>query len=297
MGSPEFAVPSLIKLIENYNIVGVVTQPDRMAGRGKKLKAPPVKLAALEYQIPICQPVKLRKNPEAFEHLEKWKPDLIVVAAFGQILRKNILELAEFGCVNVHASLLPRWRGASPINAAILNGDDETGITIMKMDAGIDTGDILMQKPISIGEQNAGELSKTLSTVGAELLAKTLPAFFKGSIVPVIQNDEEATYAPMLKKEDGLLDMNKSAKQLSLQIRAYDPWPGSFIVHEGKSFKIHEAFAVDGISGTTGEKIAYANLPAIHTANGLLVLRTVQPAGKKPMAGDVFLRGARNWVQ
>ncbi len=239
----------------------------------------------------------MRKNPEAFEQLSGWQPDLIVVAAFGQILRKNVLELAEFGCVNVHASLLPRWRGASPINAAILNGDDATGITIMKMDAGVDTGDILRQKSISIGEQNAGDLSDRLSILGAELLAETLPDYFNGSIDPVQQNDEEATYAPMLKKEDGLLDMSKSAKQLSLQIKAYDPWPGSFIVHDGKPFKIHEAFSEEKITGTLGKKTAYGILPAIHTADGLLVLRTVQPAGKKPMAGDVFLRGARNWVQ
>lgn len=296
MGSPDFAVPSLIKLAENFNLVGVVTQPDRQAGRGRSLKAPPVKVAAMNYHIPLLQPIRLRKNPEAFSQLEAWQPDLIVVAAFGQILRKNVLELAEFGCVNVHASLLPRWRGASPINAAILNGDSETGITIMKMDSGIDTGDILDQRTIVIGDLNAGILSEKLAEMGAELLSESLPKYFNGTLIPKKQDELLATHAPMLIKEDGRLDFNLPAESLALQVRAYSPWPGTFTTFNEIPLKIHDAHALKGSNGKIGEKISLGNFPAIHTSDGLLVLTTVQPAGKKPMAGDVFLRGARDWA-
>ena len=174
MGSPEFAQPPLIGLIERFNVVGVVTQPDKPAGRGKALKAPPIKETALNYQIEFIQPNKL-SEPGVFEKLQSWAPDVIVVVAFGQILRQNVLDLPRFGCVNVHGSILPRWRGASPIQAAILNGDIETGITIMKMDAGVDTGPILKQKSIQIRNDDTSEsLGKSLSRLGADLLIETL---------------------------------------------------------------------------------------------------------------------------
>ena len=183
MGSPDFALPSLSALAaaRNYQVVGVVTQPDRASGRGRELKAPPVKTLALELNIPIMQPEKLRA-PEAMDQLRAWNPDLIVVAAFGQILKKDVLDLPRYGCINVHASLLPRWRGAAPINAAILHGDEETGVTIMQMDVGLDTGPMLARKSIRIRhDDTAGSVSQALSTLGADLLIETLPEYFSGN--------------------------------------------------------------------------------------------------------------------
>ena len=230
MGSPDFSIPTLSGLIKNCDVVGVVTQPDRPAGRGKKLKSPPVKELTLEESIPVIQPKHL-KDEGVFEKIKHWAPDIIVVVAFGQILRTNILELPTYGCINVHASLLPRWRGAAPIQAAIYNGDSETGVTIMKMDSGIDTGPILSQRSIEIypGE-SAESLSERLSILGSGLLIETLKGYFDGAIIPHKQESGNATYAPMIKKEDGKLDFHKSAVELERQIRAYYPWPGSFII-------------------------------------------------------------------
>lgn len=203
MGSPDFGLPSLRALASAYEVVGVVTQPDRASGRGRELKSPPVRLLAYELGIPTIQPEKLR-TPEVMEQLSAWNPDLMVVAAFGQILRKDVLDLPRYGCVNVHASLLPRWRGAAPINAAILHGDEEAGITIMKMDVGLDTGPMLAQRAIRLTrEDTAGSVTGTLSHLGADLLIKTLPDYLSGKIRPVPQPAEGATYAPMLKKRGG----------------------------------------------------------------------------------------------
>src|SRR5215210_4653042 len=206
MGSPDFALPSLQALNQQYEVVGVVTQPDRASGRGRALNAPPVKLLARELNLPVIQPEKLRQ-PEAMEQLRAWAPDLIVVAAFGQILRKDVLDLPPYGCINVHASLLPRWRGAAPINAAILHGDEETGVTIMKMDAGLDTGPMLAQRSIRLTrDDTAGSVFEKLSTLGADLLIETLPDYLSGKITPTPQPEEGITYAPILKKEEGRLD-------------------------------------------------------------------------------------------
>ena len=190
MGSPDFSLPILHKLANTYTVVGVVTQPDRASGRGRELKPPPVKLLAEELNIPVIQPEKLRQ-PEAMEQLRLWNPDLIVVAAFGQILKKDVLYLPRFGCINVHASLLPRWRGAAPINAAILHGDEETGVTIMKMDVGLDTGPILTQRPIYLTrDDTAGSVFEKLSHLGASLLIETLPDYLSGKIDPAPQPEE-----------------------------------------------------------------------------------------------------------
>ncbi|HRJ76665.1 MAG TPA: methionyl-tRNA formyltransferase, partial [Anaerolineales bacterium] len=217
MGSPDFALPSLRLLAKNYDVVGVITQPDRASGRGRELKSPPVKILAGELNLPILQPEKLK---EATEEIKTWNPDVIIVAAFGQILKKEILDLPKFGCINVHASLLPRWRGAAPINAAILAGDEETGVTIMKMDVGLDTGDMLSKKSIRLNpDDTAGSVFQALSTLGAELLIETLPKIFDGSITPQPQPDEGATYAPMLKKEDGKLDFNHSIYEIERRVR------------------------------------------------------------------------------
>ena len=296
MGSPEFAIPSLRTLAENYPVAGVVTQPDRPAGRGRTLTPPPVKELARELGLPVIQPRRLRE-PEAMQQLHAWKPDLIVVAAFGQILRQEVLDLPAYGCVNVHASLLPRWRGAAPIQAAILNGDEQTGVTIMRIDPGVDTGPILSRRPTPILQQDtAGSLSERLSELGAELLLETLPGYLQGEIVPLPQDDSQATYAPMLKKEDGQLDFNRSAVELDLQVRAFNPWPGAYTLWQGQMIKIHRTHVVAQAGAGPGETLVHQGLPALGTASGLLVLDEVQPAGKKPMPGKFFLQGARNWI-
>lgn len=296
MGSPDFALPSLSALAAagNYQVVGVVTQPDRAAGRGRELKAPPVKTLALELNISIVQPEKLR---EATAQLQKWNPDLIVVAAFGQILKRDILDLPCYGCINVHASLLPRWRGAAPINAAILNGDEETGVTIMQMDAGLDTGSMLARKSIRIRhDDTAGSVSQALSTLGADLLNETLPEYISGRLTPQPQPAEGVTYAPMLKKEDGRLDFAYTAVELERRVRAMNPWPGAWFEWNGNLLKVLRASVVSGEkSPVSGGRLTVEGRPAVQSAEGVLILDEVQPAGKKAMPGKSFLVGAREW--
>ena len=294
MGSPEFALPALKALAENYSVVGVVTQPDRPAGRGRTLTPPAVKRLAERLDLPLMQPRRL-SQADAMQQLKDWNPDMIVVAAFGQILKPAVLELPPFGCINLHASLLPRWRGAAPIRAAILHGDQETGVTIMKMDAGVDTGPILKQRSTPIlPEDTPDALSARLAELGAELLLETLPAYLAGELQPRPQDETQASYAPMLKKEDGLLDFGQSAQGLARRVRGLKPWPGAFMLWQGQRLKIHRAHAEAG-KANIGQTIIYKGLPAIGTAHGLLVLDELQPAGKKPMPGKVFLNGARGW--
>lgn len=296
MGSPDFALAALKALYENYPVIGVVTQPDRVAGRGRALRPPPVKTLALELGIPAIQPVKLRE-PEALDQIRFWGPDVIVVAAFGQILRQEVLDLPAFGCLNVHASLLPRWRGAAPINAAILHGDEETGVTIMKMDPGLDTGPILSQRAVPITpDETAGSLFEKLSRLGAELLLDTLPGYLSGEITPRPQPEEGVTYAPMLKKEDGRLDFRQPAEELERKVRAFNPWPGTYFDWYGGMIKVHKAGIRPG-KKRAGDRLVVDGLPALGTSDGLLVLEAVQPAGKKPMPGRAFLAGARNWAE
>ncbi len=295
MGSPAFAVPVLQALAAAYPVVGVVTQPDKPAGRGRRPTPPAVKTAALALGIPVMQPRRLRQ-PEAFEHLRAWQPDLIVVAAYGQILRPNVLALPRYGCLNVHASLLPRWRGASPIQHAILHGDAQTGVTIMQMDEGMDTGPILSQRAWPITEEDtAASLSDRLSTLGAALLLETLPCYLEGRIRPHPQPEVGITYALLLKKADGQLDFERPAVALARQVRAFNPWPGAFTLWKGQPLKIHGAHAEALPSPGPGARLTVAGRPALGTAEGVLVLDQVQPAGKKPMAGEAFLRGARDW--
>jgi len=297
MGSPEFALPTLRALAERYPIAGVVTQPDRPAGRGRTLTPPPVKQLALELGLPFIQPDRLRKS-EAMDQLYAWAPDLIVVAAFGQILRPEVLELPAYGCINVHASLLPRWRGAAPIQAALFHGDRETGVTIMMMDPGVDTGPIMAQRSLAIDpDDTAGSLSTRLAQLGADLLIETLPPFLSGKLHPHHQIETQATYAPMLKKEDGQLDFSQPATRLADQVRAFNPWPGAFMIRRGQLLKVHRAQAVEANSPGQGVETVYQDLPAIGTGDGLLALVEVQPAGKKAMPGKVYLLGARDWGQ
>lgn len=295
MGSPEFAIPSLISLIENFNVVGVVTQPDKPAGRGKALKTPPIKEIALEHQIEFIQPNRL-SEPGVFGKLQSWAADVIIVVAFGQILRQEVLELPGFGCVNVHGSLLPRWRGAAPIQAAILHGDEETGITIMKMDAGVDTGPILKQKSISIRDDDTSEsLGKSLSQLGANLLIETLPDYLTGNLKPISQPGEGATYATRLEKENGTLDFSKSAPELDRQVRAYFPWPGTFLKIGEERIKVMATRIIHDVTLEPGERGQISGFPIIGTLQDGLMLELVQPAGKKVMSGKTFLNGFRNW--
>lgn len=295
MGSPDFALPSLQALASSFDVVGVITQPDRPSGRGRILTPPPVKRLALELGLPVIQPERLRQ-PETIAQLHSWAPELIVVAAFGQILRPAVLDIPHFGCINVHASLLPRWRGAAPIQAAILNGDMQTGVTIMRMDPGVDTGPILAQRKTNIlPEEDAGTLSERLAHLGAELLMETLPVYLKGDLIPQTQDDTGATYAPMLKKEDGQLDFSQPAEALDLWVRAFNPWPGAYTFWQGQPFKILRARAVEGTVAAPGTALVHQGWPAIATSQGLLVLEEVQPAGKKALPGKIFLQGAREW--
>jgi methionyl-tRNA formyltransferase len=300
MGSPEFSVPSLQALSAHYNVVGVVTQPDRPAGRGQTLTPPPVKVLAQQLGLPIIQPQKIRL-PEAMQQLRDWKPDLIVVTAFGQILRQEVLDLPACGCVNMHASLLPRWRGAAPINTAILHGDQQTGVTIMRMDAGVDTGPLISQRPTAIEPgETATSLAERLAVLGADLLVATLPGYLSGELAPRPQDESLVAYALMLRKEDGELDFQLSAVELERKVRAFQPWPGTFTSWQGGPLKVQRARCVidpeteAGLS--PGEHTIYQGLPAICTAQGLLVLEELQPAGKKSLAGKIFLQGARNWL-
>lgn len=303
MGSPEFALPTLRALASNYDVAGVITQPDRPAGRGKQLTPPPVKVLADELGLPSIQPTRLRPTPLApgqtdpVDQLRSWAPDVIVVAAFGQILRQEVLDLPPHGCINVHASLLPRWRGASPIQAAILAGDAETGVTIMRMDKGLDTGPILSQRAIPIAsDDTAASLSDKLSVFGAELLGETLPKYLSGELKPTSQPETGVTLAPLLKKADGELEPSLTAEELERKVRALNPWPGAFILSKGQPLKIHRASAAGG-KAQAGRRSIQGGLPALGTAGGWLTLEEVQPAGKKAMSGAEFLRGARDWKE
>ena len=296
MGTPIFSVPILDKLNQEYELVGVVTQPDRPSGRGQKLIQPAVKDFTTSNNIPVFQPLEIN-SPESLNQIRVWNPELIIVAAFGQILKPELLTFPKHGCLNVHASLLPRWRGAAPINAAILQGDTTTGVTIMKMAEGLDNGPILNQKSIPINpDDTAGSLSDQLSSLGAALLIRTIPPYIKGEIQPLEQDHSLATHAGMLKKKDGLLDFNKPANYLARKVRAYSPWPGSYTNWNNLRLLIHQASSVNVTSPGPGVFTTYEGYPAIGSAEGLLVLEILQLAGKRKLPGEEFLKGAADWV-
>jgi methionyl-tRNA formyltransferase len=297
MGSPEFALPILRALAEQYPLVGVVTQPDRPAGRGKSLTPPPVKTLALQLGLPVIQPSRL-SDPSALDILQQWQPDLIVVAAFGQILKPIILQLPKYGCLNVHASLLPRWRGAAPIPAAILYGDMETGVTIMQMDAGLDTGPILRQRAIPILDSDTTlTLTHKLSELGARVLLNTIPDYLHGIYTPLAQNSKRATYAPMLKKEDGELDFSQPVVHVWRKVRAYNPWPLAYTHLNNNPLLVLQATPIQEIrlDVPPGQTIIHNKKPLVACSDGFLELQLVQPAGKKPLSGRDFLNGYRHW--
>jgi len=296
MGTPDFAVPSLRALLDHpvFDVVGVVTQPDRRAGRGRKMRYSPVKETAVVAGVAVLQPQRLRE-PEVFAQLASLEPELIVVTAYGQILRLNVLDLPTFGCINVHASLLPRWRGASPINAAILAGDPVTGSTIMRMDEGMDTGPILTQAAEAIRpEDTAGSLHDRLAQQGADLLIASLPCYLEGKLTPRPQDDAGATLCRLLKKEQARIDWTQSAEQIERMVRAYDPWPGAFATWSGQNLKVGKARVVEpDVDGLIepGRVIAWQGGAAVGTDAGLLALDQVQLAGKKMMDIRDFLQG------
>jgi methionyl-tRNA formyltransferase len=297
MGSPEFALPALEALNYAYNVVAVVTQPDRPAGRGRHPQPSAVKQLAVGLKIPILQPASLRKL-SAVTELAAYAPDLIIVAAYGQILPRSILEMPKFGCLNIHASLLPAWRGASPIQAAIANGDERTGVTIMLMDEGMDTGAILAQREVPIRSgTTAVELSDQLAHLGARTLIEILPAYLRGTLAAIPQDDSKKNFAPKLTKQDSLLDFRLPAQTLLNQIHAYQPWPGAVYQWGGKRLKILQAHVHPTFECDPSGRFVMNGLPAVCTSDGLLVLDTVQPEGKKPMPGKAFLNGQPDWLE
>ena len=294
MGTPDFASESLKALLScpKHQVVGVISQPDRPVGRHQVLQPTATKQVAQEAGIPVWQPERI-KAEENLELLASLSPDVIVVAAYGQILPKSILELPKYGCVNVHGSLLPAYRGAAPIQRALLEGNQTTGITTMQMDVGMDTGDILLQREIPITkEDTSGSLFEKLAALGGELLLETLDELEKGNITPKKQDESLATYAPMLKKEEGLLDFSRTAKELDCQIRAMDPWPGAYTFLSGKRIKILEAV----LSDETGEPglLLPQKEAVVCCKEGALRILKLQPEGKKPQTGEEFMRGLRS---
>jgi methionyl-tRNA formyltransferase len=298
MGTPDFAVPVLTALIGGCRVVGVVTQPDRPAGRGRQMTMSPVKRVALERDLSLLQPRSLRA-PAALAQLAAWEPHVIVVAAFGQILRQDVLDLPPHGCLNVHASLLPRWRGAAPVSAAILTGDEITGVTIMEMDAGLDTGPILARREESIrADDTAATLEERLAQLGADLLVETLPAYLAGALQPRPQPEEGVTYAERLRKRDGRVDWSRPAVELDRQMRAFTPWPGAFTTLHGQRLKLLRATPLPNWRGGAppGTVVALDDGVAVATGEGALCLEEVQLAGRRRMDIAAFLCGQRDCI-
>lgn len=295
MGTPAFAVPSLRMLLaEGYNVVAVVTQPDRPQGRKKVLTPTPVKEVALEYGIPVLQPQRMR-NPEAVAELAAYKPDLIVTAAYGQILPRGVLDLPANGCVNVHGSLLPKYRGGAPIQRCIINGETETGITLMYMAEGLDTGDMIAQVKVSIEEEDtSGTLFDKLSIAGADLLKEQMPRLTAGKLEAQVQDEQQATYAPNLKREDEKIDWNRSTVDIYNQIRGLVPFSGGFTLWNGDVFKVWSSRKADKASkeAAPGTVLQLAEQGIeVKTGDASLWLTRIQPSGKKQMDAAEFVRG------
>jgi methionyl-tRNA formyltransferase len=298
MGTPEFAVPSLEGIISNgYEVVGVYTQPDKAAGRGRVVEESPVKKTAQRHNLNILQPVNM-KSAETRAQLADLRPDAIIVAAFGQILPQPVLDIPSFGCINIHPSLLPKYRGVAPVPAAILNGDEFTGVSIMLLDKGVDTGPVLTNVHVPVLPQDtAGSLLEKLSHTGAQLLLDTLPGWFRKEIKPQPQNNAEASYTKILTKEAGEIDWKLTAMQISRRVRAYQPWPGCYTRWQGKQLKILEAVPLSG----EGEKEPGRVVPVrdsaaafgVTTEDGILGVVKVQLEAKKVVTAKEFLNGQR----
>ncbi len=293
MGSPQFATPTLKALHQHFEVVGVFSQADKRSGRGKILTATPVKKLALEMGFFCAEPNDL-KDPNVLSILKGLSPDAIVVVAYGKFLPKEILELPRFGCLNLHASLLPSHRGPSPISTAILSGDDQTGNTVMMMDAGMDTGSILDRQIIKIGQKDtAGSLHDKLMELGASLMVETLIKLINGEITPTPQDHSKATYSRLLRKTDGLLDWNLDAKQLDRIVRAMDPWPGAFFMMGKEQIKVRSATALEGQVEPGLIMDVMADGIVVGTGAGLFLLEEVQAPSKKKISASAFARGKR----
>lgn len=294
MGTPEFSVPTLESLIESdHEVIAVVTQPDKARGRGKAVQYTPVKEKALEYKIPVYQPVKV-KNPEFVEILKELMPDVIVVVAFGQILSKEILELPKYGCLNVHASLLPKLRGAAPIQWAVINGEERSGVTIMQMDVGLDTGDMLLKKELVLEpKETGGSLHDKLTVMGGPLILEALRQAEEGTLVREKQKDEESDYAKMLDKALGKIDFSQSAEKIERLVRGLNPWPSAYTSLNGKTLKIWDADVMEGQwEGEPGEVVAVTkDAMIVKTGRNYLAMKELQLEGKKRMDAGAFLRG------
>ena len=296
MGTPDFAVPSLHALTEaGYAVAAVVTQPDKPKGRGKTLLPTPVKEEAVMHDIPVYQPEKVRNNPEFLEILKEINPEIIVVAAYGQIIPKEILELPKFGCINIHASLLPKYRGAAPIQQAVIDGEKVSGVTIQQMGEGLDTGDMISKIVIPISPtETGGSLFGKLAQAGADLLIKTLPSIEQGTAEFEKQPEESPTpYAAMITKQMGLMDFRKSAEELERLVRGLNPWPSAYTSLDGKTMKVWEADVLDAQSKEEPGTIVEVNKKEIIVATGSndLALHEIQLSGKKRMQVQAFLLG------
>lgn len=292
MGTPAFACPTLQALLQRgENVVAVFTQPDRPKGRGQKLQSPPVKELALHHGIPVHQPLKVR-HPEVIEQIRELRPDLIVVVAFGQILPKALLDIPPYGCVNVHASLLPRYRGAAPLNWCIVNGETETGVTTMLMDVGLDTGPMLLKRATPIHpDEDIASLHDRMARLGAELLAETVDGLKAGTVVPEPQDDRQSCYAPLLKKEDGLIDWSRTARSVHNLVRGFALWPGAVTTCDGEVLKVFRTSVASG-QGLPGSVLA-AGKEGIEVAcgEGSLLIHELQAAGSRRMDAASFLAG------
>ena len=294
MGTPDFAVPPLAALVQNgYEVTAVVTQPDKPKGRGKTLLPTPVKEEAMKHDIPVYQPLKVRE-PEFVETLKKLEPDMIIVAAFGQIIPKTILDMPKYGCLNIHASLLPKYRGAAPIQQAVIDGEKESGVTIMQMGVGLDTGDMISQAVVPLAEdETGGSLFDKLAEEGAALLIRTIPSIVDGTAVYTKQNEAEATHVGMIKKQMGNIDWTQPAVTIERLIRGLNPWPSAYTKLNGKTLKIWHAAVEAGGDAKDAGKVITVNKKElkIQTGDGILSLLEVQLEGKKRMDIEAFLRG------
>lgn len=293
MGTPDFSVGTLEALIAaGHEVTLAVTQPDKPKGRGKSMQYPPVKEAALAHGIEVYQPRRIRE-PECIEYLRKYEADIIVVVAFGQILTKEILEMPKYGCINVHASLLPKYRGAAPIQWSVINGEKVSGVTTMRMDEGIDTGDMILKEEVVLDkEETGGSLFERLAKKGADLCVKTLTAIEEGTATYTPQNHEEATHTTMIKKQLGELDWTKPAQELECLVRGLNPWPSAYTHLNGKTLKIWKTTVLEKETGKEPGTIEVGkNTIAVQTGRGMLQLEEIQLEGKKRMQTDAFLRG------
>ncbi len=294
MGTPSFAVPILRAIYESkHELIGVVTQPDRPSGRGRKLGISPVKELAKGLRLPIMQPQRTRDKAFIGE-VKRMSPDLIVVAAYGRILTEDLLDIPPLGCINVHASLLPKYRGAAPIQWAIINGERRTGVTIMKMDEGMDTGDILLAQGVEIGDEDTAEsLHDRLAQVGAGLIVKAMEQLNTGTLQPIPQDHRKASYAPPLKKEDGLIDWSRDARGIFNRIRGFNPWPGAFTYLKGRRLKIFRGEIVNEEIGERAGKVIQSGSEGVKviTGKGSLLIKEVQLEGRKRMPIHEFLIG------